>query len=97
MTDYRYVTDVIVANQKTTKLLTSEQNMTAVYNIFNQRWGTVVEEYHIPGVPFYHIKAFIPLVKSIGLSSALKTCEAFSQFCIDRWGVIEEDPFDCDS
>ncbi|PWA93377.1 hypothetical protein CTI12_AA070380 [Artemisia annua] len=61
-------------------VLVAEQNITVVYNIFNQRRGRVVEEYHMPGVPFYHIKAFIPVVKYIGLSSALKTCEAFSQF-----------------
>jgi 116 kDa U5 small nuclear ribonucleoprotein component len=69
----------------------------AVYPVLARRRGHVVQDIPKPGAPFYTVKAFIPVIDSVGFETDLRCYtqgQAFCQQVFDHWSVVTGDPFD---
>jgi elongation factor 2 len=67
----------------------------AVYGCLNQRRGEIIEENVISGTPITIIKAYMPVIESIGFTSYLRSQtagKAFPTMCFSHWKEIDSDP-----
>ncbi|GKD71370.1 elongation factor 2 [Tanacetum coccineum] len=74
-----------------------EQAFSGIHSVLNMRRGHVFEQTQIPGTPLFNIKAYLPVVESIGFSHALRYCtseQAFPHLAFDHWDMMPSDPLE---
>jgi len=72
-----------------------ESSISGVYNVLNQRRGTIIEQSPRLGTPIFNLKGYLPVLESFGFTSALRAStggKAFEQLIFDHWEIIPEDP-----
>ncbi|KAG2679718.1 hypothetical protein I3760_11G064500 [Carya illinoinensis] len=77
-----------------------EQALGGIYSVLNQKRGHVFEEIQRPGTPLYNIKAYLPVIESLGFSSTLRAAtsgQAFPQCVFDHWDMMSSDPLESGS
>jgi 116 kDa U5 small nuclear ribonucleoprotein component len=71
--------------------------LSAVYTVLSKRRGHVVQDTPKAGSPLYTIKAFIPVIDSVGVESDIRLStqgQAFCQQMFDHWQTVPGDPLD---
>lgn len=69
----------------------------AIYPVLARRRGHIVQDSPKPGAPFYTVKAFIPVIDSVGFEADIRCYtqgQAFCQQVFDHWAVVSGDPLD---
>lgn len=69
----------------------------AVNKVLNRRRGHIVKTAPKPGAPFQLLKAYLPVVESLGFQTDLRSFtqgQVFSQQDFDHWAVAPGDPMD---
>jgi len=68
-----------------------------VYNVIGKRRGHVVQDFAKAGSPLYTVKAFIPVIDSVGFESDIRLSTQGQAFCLqvfDHWQIVPGDPLD---
>lgn len=71
--------------------------VSVVYNVLSKRRGHVVQDIPKAGSPLYTVKAFLPVVDSVGFESDIRLStqgQAFCQQMFDHWQIVPGDPLD---
>jgi 116 kDa U5 small nuclear ribonucleoprotein component len=71
--------------------------VSVVYTVLSRRRGHVVQDLPKAGSPLYTVKAFIPVIDSVGFESELRLStqgQAFCQQIFDHWQIVPGDPLD---
>lgn len=71
--------------------------VSAVYTVLARRRGHVTQDTPKPGSPLYTVKAYIPVIDSVGFETDLRTHtqgQAFCQQIFDHWQIVPGDPLD---
>jgi len=71
--------------------------VSVVYTVLSKRRGHVVEDIPKAGSPLYTVKAFIPVVDSVGFEADIRLStqgQAFCQQMFDHWQIVPGDPLD---
>jgi len=71
--------------------------VSVVYTVLSKRRGHVVQDIPKAGSPLYTVKAFIPVIDSVGFESDIRLStqgQAFCQQMFDHWQIVPGDPLD---
>jgi 116 kDa U5 small nuclear ribonucleoprotein component len=71
--------------------------VSVVYTVLAKRRGHVVQDLPKAGSPLYTVKAFIPVIDSVGFESDVRLStqgQAFCQQIFDHWQIVPGDPLD---
>ena len=71
--------------------------MPAIATLLQRRRGHITSEEPLPGTPFYHVMATIPVIDSFGFETDLRTCTsgmAFGLTFFSHWDLVPGDPLD---
>ena len=71
--------------------------VSVVYNVLSKRRGHVVQDLPKAGSPLYTVRAFIPVIDSVGFESDVRLStqgQAFCQQMFDHWQIVPGDPLD---
>src|SRR5579862_9162198 len=71
--------------------------VSVVYTVLSKRRGHVVQDLPKAGSPLYTVKAFIPVIDSVGFESDIRLStqgQAFCQQIFDHWQIVPGDPLD---
>ena len=79
------------------EVVTLEDTVRAIYKIFKNRRGNVINEKGKPGTPFHVLNGYIPAVESYGFETDLRIRtqgQAFCQQSFHHWSLVPGDPLD---
>jgi U5 small nuclear ribonucleoprotein component len=71
--------------------------VSVVYTVLSKRRGHVVQDIPKAGSPLYTVKAFIPVIDSVGFEADVRLStqgQAFCQQMFDHWQIVPGDPLD---
>ncbi|CAA0806736.1 Ribosomal protein S5/Elongation factor G/III/V family protein [Striga hermonthica] len=74
-----------------------ECHLEIIYQAIYEKMGHVLEEAKMPCTPFYNVKAYLPVRKSLGFFTNLRartSDQIFHQQVFDHWRVLYSDPLD---
>ena len=71
--------------------------VSVIYTVLSKRRGHVVQDLPKAGSPLYTVKAFLPVIDSVGFESDIRLStqgQAFCQQVFDHWQIVPGDPLD---
>jgi len=79
------------------EVTTTTDAQTGVYSVISRRRGQIFAEERREGTILVTLKAYLPVLESFGLSSALRAAchgQASPQCVMDHWQIMSDDPFE---
>jgi len=77
------------------EISTTAGSQSGVYSVISHRRGQIISEDRREGTNQMVLRAYLPVLESFGLASALRAAchgQAFPQCVMDHWQVISDDP-----
>jgi U5 small nuclear ribonucleoprotein component len=71
--------------------------VSTIYTVLSKRRGHVVQDAPKAGSPLYTVRAFLPVIDSVGFESDIRLStqgQAFCQQVFDHWQIVPGDPLD---